>query len=424
MISKFFQKLKLIFKDRNLSRKIIFVLGALVVFRLLAAIPIPGVDTVALQQFFAQNQFIGLLNVFSGGGLSKLSIVMLGVGPYITGSIIMQVLTMVSPKLKSLYSEEGELGKRKFMQYSRLLTLPIAILQGLSFIVLLQQQNILPDLTTAQVALNILAITAGAFLLLWIGELISEFGIGNGTSVIIFAGIVAAIPGHIQQATFSYDASQITTYVAFVFVALAIITGVVFITEAERPIPVTHPKQIRGSGVVGGNTSYLPLRLNMAGVIPIVFALSVLLLPQLVANVFINSTNATAQAIASAVSGFLTNHLYYGITYFVLVVLLTYFYTAVTFDPDAMAKNLQKTGAFIPGVRPGESTAKHIGHILTRITLVGALFLGAIAILPLVVQSLLGITSLTLGGTSLLIAVSVATDLTKKLDSQISLREY
>ncbi len=424
MISKFFQKLKLIFKDRNLSRKIIFVLGALVVFRLLAAIPIPGVDTIALQQFFAENQFIGLLNVFSGGGLSSLSIVMLGVGPYITASIIMQVFTMVSPKLKSLYSEEGELGKRKFMQYSRLLTLPIAVLQGLSFIVLLQQQNILPDLTAAQMALNILAITAGAFLLLWIGELISEFGIGNGTSVIIFAGIVAGLPGHIQQAIFSYDPSQLTTYIAFVAVALVIITGVVFITEAERPIPVTHPKQIRGSGVVGGNTSYLPLRLNMAGVIPIIFALSVLLLPQLVANVFINSTNATAQAIASAVSGFLSNHLYYGITYFVLVVLLTYFYTAVTFDPDAMSKNLQKTGAFIPGVRPGESTAKHIGHILARITLVGALFLGLIAVLPLIVQSWLGITSLTLGGTSLLIAVSVATDLTKKLDSQISLREY
>ncbi len=424
MISKFFQKLKLIFKDRNLSRKIIFVLGALVVFRLLAAIPIPGVDTIALQQFFAENQFIGLLNVFSGGGLSSLSIVMLGVGPYITASIIMQVFTMVSPKLKSLYSEEGELGKRKFMQYSRLLTLPIAVLQGLSFIVLLQQQNILPDLTAAQMALNILAITAGAFLLLWIGELISEFGIGNGTSVIIFAGIVAGLPGHIQQAIFSYDPSQITTYIAFVVVALVIITGVVFITEAERPIPVTHPKQIRGNGVVGGNTSYLPLRLNMAGVIPIIFALSVLLLPQLVANVFINSTNATAQSVASAVSGFLSNHLYYGITYFVLVVLLTYFYTAVTFDPDAMSKNLQKTGAFIPGVRPGESTAKHIGHILARITLVGALFLGLIAVLPLIVQSALGITSLTLGGTSLLIAVSVATDLTKKLDSQISLREY
>jgi len=424
MISNFFQKLRLIFKDRNLSRKIIFVLGALVIFRALAAIPIPGVDTLALQQFFAENQFVGLLNVFSGGGLSSLSIVMLGVGPYITSSIIMQVFTMVSPKLKSLYSEEGELGKRKFMQYSRLLTLPIAILQGLSFIVLLQQQNILPDLTTAQMALNILAITAGAFLLLWIGELISEFGIGNGTSVIIFAGIVASLPGSIQQAIFSYDPSQITTYIAFIAVAIVIITGVVFITEAERPIPVTHPKQIRGNGVIGGNTSYLPLRLNMAGVIPIIFALSVLLLPQLIANVFLNSANATTQSIAQAISGFLSNHLYYGITYFVLVVLLTYFYTAVTFDPDAMAKNLQKTGAFIPGVRPGESTAKHIGHILARITLVGALFLGAIAILPLVVQSWLGITSLTLGGTSLLIAVSVATDLVKKLDSQISLREY
>ncbi len=424
MISNFFQKLKLIFQDRNLSSKIFFVLGALVVFRLFAAIPIPGIDTVALQQFFASNQFFGLLNVFSGGGLSSLSIVMLGVGPYITASIIMQVFTMVSPKLKSMYSEEGEAGKKKFAQYSRLLTLPIAVLQGLSFLLILQQQNILPDLTRFQMGLNILVITAGAFLLLWIGELISEFGIGNGTSVIIFAGIVAGIPGHIQQAIFAYDATQIVSYVAFVLVAIVIITSVVFITEAERPIPVTHPKQVRGNSVMGGTSTYLPLRLNMAGVIPIIFALSVLLLPRLVANVFINSANATVAAIASHVSGFLANQLYYGITYFVLVVLLTYFYTAVTFDPDAMSKNLQKTGAFIPGVRPGESTTKHIGHILARITLVGAIFLGLIAILPIVVQSLSGITSLTLGGTSLLIAVSVATDLVKKLDSQISLREY
>lgn len=424
MIKTFFRKVKMVFSDKNLSKKIYFVLGAFVVFRLLASIPIPGVDVFALKQFLDSNQFFGLLNMFSGGGLSGLSIVMLGVGPYISASIIMQVMTMIFPKLKSMYSEEGEYGKKKFYQYSRMLTIPLAIVQGLSFILILQQRNILGDLSSFQMATNLIVITTGSMFLMWLGELVTEFGIGNGMSLIIFAGIVARLPNDLQQIIFSYDPTMLPTYIAFAIVGLVIITGVVFITEAERPVPVTHAKQAAGISSQMSKTTYIPLRLNMAGVIPIIFALSILMLPQMVMNLFANSANATLQAMASNVNAFLNNQLYHGIMYFLLVFLLTYFYTSVTFDPDGMSKNLQKSGAFIPGVRPGESTAKHIGHILARITLVGGLFLGSIAVLPLIVQGMTGITTLTIGGTSLLIAVSVAIDLVKKIDSQISMREY
>jgi len=424
MIEEFFNKIKLVFRDKSLLHKILFVLAALVAFRLFASIPIPGVDHVALNNFFNNNQFFGLLNIFSGGGLSGLSIVMLGVGPYITASIIMQLLTMMSEKLKQLYHEEGEAGRRKFMQYSRLLTLPIAIVQSASFLLLLQKQGIVASLTTFSMITNVVTITAGSMLLMWVGELMSEFGIGNGVSLIIFSGIVAGIPRGISQILFSYDPSQIPTYLAFLVVGLIIVIGVVVITEAERPIPITYAKQIRGNKQYGGVSTYLPLRVNMAGVIPIIFALSILLLPQMITNFLGQVGGVTMQNIASTINGFISNQWYYGITYFILVFLFTYFYTAVTFDPDSISKNLQKSGAFIPGVRPGESTSIHIGHILTRITLVGALFLGIIAVLPIIVQGISGITSLTIGGTALLIAVSVVIDLIKKIDGQISMREY
>lgn len=425
MFSSFISKLKLIFRDKNLSRKIFFVFAALVVFRLLAAIPVPGVNSAALASFFDSNQFLGLLNIFSGGGLSGLSIVMLGVGPYITASIIMQVMTMISSRLKEMYSEEGEAGRRRFMQYSRLLSIPLAAIQGFSFLLILQSQNILAALTPLQTITNILVITAGSMLLMWIGELISEFGIGNGVSLLIFAGIVAGLPTALQQMIAIYDPSQIPTYIAFLFVSIVIVVGVVAITEAERPIPITYAKQVRGSGAAaGGSSTYLPLRLNMAGVIPIIFALSILLLPQMLVNFFASSTNITLQNVAGGINAFLGNQLYYGLAYFILVFLLTYFYTAVTVDPENMAKNLQKSGAFIPGVRPGESTTKYIGNVLSRITLFGALFLGFIAVLPVIVQAVSGITSLTIGGTALLIAVSVAIDLVKKIDAQVTMREY
>src|SRR3989344_6057113 len=420
----FFNKFTLVFQDKILRNRIFFTLGALIVFRALAAIPISGVDHGRLAQFFSGNEFFGLLNIFSGGGLAELSIVMLGVGPYVTGSIIMQLLTIMSPKLKELYQEEGEAGRRKFAQYSRMVTVPLALIQAFSFIKLLQTQQILDHLSPFALTVDLVVITAGSVLLMWIGELISEYGIGNGVSLIIFAGIVASLPTTIYQLKVSFDISQIPLYLVFLVISLIIIVGVVIITEAERPIPVTYAKQVRGNKVYGGTSTYLPLRINQAGVIPIIFALSILLFPQMILRFLQSASNLTIQHISSVILGVLANSWFYAIAYFLLVFVFTYFYTAVTFDPDQISTNLQKNGAFIPGVRPGKSTSDNISRILTRLTLVGAVFLGLVAVLPLAMRGATGITALSIGGTSLLIVVSVVIDLIKKIDAQISIREY
>ncbi|MAG12367.1 preprotein translocase subunit SecY [bacterium] len=420
----FFQKLKLIVKDKTLRNRILFVLVALVLFRVLAIIPIPGIDLLRLEQFFSNNQFFGLLNIFSGGGLSNLSIVMLGVAPYITASIIMQLLTVMSPRLKALYHEEGEAGKKKFIQYSRLLTVPLALLQGFGLLTLLSRQGVLESLTFFDQLGNIVVITAGSILLMWIGELISEFGIGNGVSLIIFAGIVSGLPTALQQLAFTFTIAQLPLYIGFTVAAIAIIAGIVFITEAERPIPVTYAKRVRGQKVYGGISTYLPLRVNQAGVIPIIFALSILLFPQMVINFLANTNNSIVSAASNFILNIFQNPIFYSVLYFILVFFFTYFYTAVTFDPEALSTNLQKSGAFIPGIRPGRTTAEYIAKILTRITLVGAIFLGIIAVLPLVMQGMTGVAAFAIGGTALLIVVSVVLDLVKKIDAQVSMREY
>ncbi len=420
----FFTKLKSVLMDEGLRKRLLFVLGALLIFRLLAAIPLPGVNTIALEQFFTNNQFFGLLNILSGGGLANLSIVMLAVGPYITASIIMQLLTIMIPKLKALYHEEGEAGRKRFSQYSRLLTVPLAFIQGLAFLLVLQREGILVPLSFFDMAGNVIVAAAGSILLMWIGELISEFGIGNGVSLIIFAGIVAGLPAAISQLIFSFDPSQIPSYLALLIVGTIITASVVVVTEAERPVPVTYAKRVRGSKVYGGISTYLPLRVNQAGVIPIIFALSILLLPQLLLSLLARIDNSIVETVSNAILAGLQNQLLYAVLYFLLVFLFTYFYTAVTFDPDTIATNLQKSGAFVPGVRPGISTAQYLGKVITRITLVGALFLGFIAVLPLAIQAATGITQLAIGGTALLIAVSVVLDLVRKIDAQVSMREY
>ncbi|MFA6430708.1 MAG: preprotein translocase subunit SecY [Candidatus Paceibacterota bacterium] len=421
----FWSKIKLIFADKTLRSRIIFVAGALFVFRLLSTIPIPGVDALKLSQLFSGSEFLGFLNIFSGGGMSKLSIVMLGVGPYITASIIMQLLTMMSPKLKAMYQEEGEIGRKKFSQYSRFLTIPIAVVQAFGFLTLLAKAGVLTSLTPLDMFVNIMVITTGSVLLMWIGELMTEFGIGNGTSMIIFAGIVASLPMVVSQMALTFSVSQVPLYIILSVVALLVIYGVVFITEAERPVPVTYAKRIRGSKVFGGVSTYLPLRVNQAGVIPIIFAMSILLFPQMIFKFLAAAaTNETVKNIATSLNDFASNSWVYGISYFILVFLFTYFYTAVTFDPDQISKNLQQNGAFIPGVRPGQSTSEYLGKVLTRITLVGALFLGGIAVLPLVVRGMTGITSIAIGGTAILIVVSVVIDLIKKIEAQITMREY
>lgn len=423
-MKNFFNKFTLVFQDQVLRKRIFFTLGALILFRVLSAVPIAGVDKVKLAQFFSSNEFFGLLNIFSGGGLAQLSIVMLGVGPYITGSIIMQLLTIMSPKLKEMHQEEGQAGRRRFAQYGRLLTIPLALIQAFSFIKILQSQQILGALSPMALTVDLLVITAGSVLLMWIGELISEYGIGNGVSLIIFAGIVAALPTTLGQLAFSFEASQLPVYLALAAVSALVIIGVVIITEAERPIPVTYAKQVRGNKVYGGTSTYLPLRINQAGVIPIIFALSILLFPQMILRFLQNAQWESVQGIATTLLSVLANSWFYAIAYFLLVFVFTYFYTAVTFDPDQISTNLQKNGAFIPGVRPGKSTSDHIARILTRLTLVGALFLGFIAVLPLMASGLTGITAISVGGTSLLIVVSVVIDLIKKVDAQVSIREY
>lgn len=417
-------KIKMIFTDKALRFRVLFVLGAFIVFRLLSVIPIPGIDSVKLQSFIANNQFLGVLNLFSGGGLSHLSILMLGVGPYITSSIIMQLLTIMSPRLKALYQEDGEIGRKKFTQLSRMITIPLAVIQGLSLLIVLKRQGILVDLTPFAMFANLSVVVAGSILIMWIGELMSEFGIGNGVSLIIFAGIVANIPKEVSQFLFTFDMSNLPVYILFLAVGFLIVAGVVVVSEAERPIPVTYAKQVRGDKVAGGTQTYLPLRVNQAGVIPIIFALSIMLFPQLIGNFLAASSNHILLSISKGLLWFVGNTWLYSLFYFIFVFLFTYFYTAVTFDPDQLSTNLQKNGAFIPGIRPGPATRDYIAKILNRITMMGAVFLGLIAVLPLIVRAVTGITAFAIGGTALLIVVSVVLDLIKKVEAQLSMREY
>ncbi|MDP1707037.1 MAG: preprotein translocase subunit SecY [bacterium] len=424
MIKAFFRKLKLAFSDPEIRFRIFFLVGALAIFRLLASVPIPGVDKNALASFFANNQFFGLLNIFSGGGMEQLSIVMLGVGPYITASIIMQLGTIIFPQIKQAYHEEGEAGRAKFIGWSRILTIPMAVLQGVGFLFLLQSQGIIPQLGATILIANIALITAGSMLLMWLGELVTEFGIGNGVSLIILAGILAGVPSSISQTLFAATAANIPAYVGFIVLAGAMMYAVVVVSDAERSIPIAYARAVRGAAMSQNAATYLPIRLLQAGVIPIIFALSLLLVPQMVLSMLGALDISFAGSAALWYTAFLSNPWNYGTVYFILVVLFTYFYTSVTFEPHRVAENLQKSGAFVPGVRPGRETEDFIGKVVNRITLPGATFLGLIAVSPSIIQGLTGITTLILGGTALLIAVQVALDLARKIDAQVSLREY
>ncbi|MDO8566568.1 MAG: preprotein translocase subunit SecY [bacterium] len=424
MIKTFIHKLKIAFSDSEIRFRIFFLVGALALFRLLASVPIPSVDKNALASFFANNQFFGLLNIFSGGGLEQLSIVMLGVGPYITASIIMQLGTIIFPQIKQAYHEEGEAGRAKFIGWSRMLTIPMAVLQGVGFLFLLQSQGVIPHLDTLTLIANITLITAGSLLLMWIGELVTEFGIGNGVSLIILAGILAGVPASISQTLFAASAADIPAYLGFIALALAMMYAVVVVSDAERSIPIAYARAVRGAALAQNAATYLPIRLLQAGVIPIIFALSLLLVPQMMLSMLGALNISFAGSAALWYTAFLSNPWNYGAVYFILVVLFTYFYTSVTFEPHRVAENLQKSGAFVPGVRPGRETEDFIGKVVNRVTLPGACFLGLIAVAPSIIQGLTGVTTLILGGTALLIAVQVALDLARKIDAQVSLREY
>lgn len=418
------EKARLIITSSDLRNKFLFIFGVLVLFRVFAAIPVPGVDVERLRSFLSGNQFFGLLNIFSGGVLDNLSIVMLGVGPYITASIIMQLLTMIFPQLKEMYQEEGEAGRQRFNQYSRLLTVPLAILQSYGLLTLLIRQQVIPSLDAFGFITNIAVVTAGTLVLMWLGELITEKGIGNGISLLIFAGIVSGLPTSIRQAAATFDPSQLPTYLIFAVISLMVVAGVVLISEGQRNIPVSYAKRVRGMRLYGGVSTHLPLRVNQAGVIPIIFAISIVLFPGLIGNMLAGVDAAWAQTTSQFLISAFNNTWVYAAVYFLLVFVFTYVYTSLTFDPNAISESIQKQGGFILGIRPGRPTSEYLGRILSRITLAGALFLGGIAVLPLIVQNLLGFQALTLGGTALLIVVSVVLETMKQVDAQLVMREY
>ena len=420
-----YEKIIQLFKIKDLRNKIFFVLGIFALFRIMANIPIPGINPENLKAFFEQFQVLGLLNIFTGGALERLSIVMLGLGPYITATIILQLLTMIFPQLEELYKESGEEGKRKFEQYGRILTVPLALVQAFSMLTLFSRQGIIGGFDSSAKISAVLTITAGSLLLMWFGELISEKGIGNGVSLLIFAGIIADFPRNIGQMISTYETSMLGSYLIFFTMALLIIAGVALINEARRNIPVSYAKRVKGRMVYGGTSTYLPLSVNPAGVIPIIFALSILTFPSMITS-FLSGAGGILGTISQAVDGFFNNMWAYGITYFALVFLFTYFYTLITFDPKSIANNLKKMGGFIPGIRPGESTTKFLEFTLNRILPFGALFLGLIALMPTIIQIITNVTvfNFLVGGTSIMILVSVVLETMREIDSQLEMREY
>ena len=411
-----FKKLTEILKSKDLAVKIFFVLGIFAIFRLMANIPVPGIDILRIKEFFASNQFFGMLNLFTGGALDKVSIVMLGLGPYITATIVFQLMTMIFPQIERLYKEEGEAGRQKFNQYCRIASVPLAAFQGYSMLMFLKAQGAIGAMDPLTIITAVLSIIAGSTILMWFGELISEKGIGNGVSLLIFAGIVADFPNSIKQMFLVFEQAQLFSYIAFILIAIVIIAGVVLVNEGRRNIPVSYARRVRGNKMYGGASTYLPLNINPAGVIPIIFAIALLMIPSMIGS-FMN---------LSWLTSFMQNPWVYGISYFILVFVFTFFYTAVTFDPKNISSNLQKMGGFVPGIRPGENTAEFLQGILNRVLIIGATFLGLIAILPSIVQGVTGVQqfSFMIGGTALLIIVSVALDTMKQINAQLEMKQY
>jgi preprotein translocase subunit SecY len=411
-------------KSPDVRKKLLFTAVIFVIFRIFAHIPVSGVNLEQLKALFAQNQFLSLLDIFSGGTLANFSVMGLGLNPYINASIILQLLTMVFPKLEAL-SKEGESGRQKINQYTRFLTVPLAILQAIGMYALLRNQGIILNLTPLNIVSFVVTMTAGTMLLVWLGELITERGVGNGISLLILAGIVGRLPVVFGQTITTVNAENIFNLGAFLVMGLIVIGSIVTINEATRQITVFYAKRVRGNKMYGGQQTHLPLRLNQAGVIPIIFAVSLVLMPSLIANYLVASKNQIIHNGALFMSTwFNPDGLAYNLTYFLLVVGFTYFYTAVVFNPKKIADEIQKYGGFIPGIRPGQATAKYLNYILTRITLAGALFLGIIAIFPTIAKSFTNIQNLMLGGTGILIVVSVVLETIKSIEAQLVMRNY
>jgi preprotein translocase subunit SecY len=421
---EYLETIRNLFRHPELRKRALVVLGLLILFRLIANIPLPDVDMERLKNIFQSSQFLGLLNIFSGSALSKFSIALLGVSPYITAIIILQLLTLVFPKLKEMYYEEGEEGRRKFNRLSRILTVPLAMIQSFGFLNFLRAQGVIIFPSYFALIRDVIIITCGCIVLMWIGELISEKKLGNGISLIIFSGIVAGVPLAVQQILLTFSIQKLTTYLIFLALALFTIAGIIYINEAERRIPLTFVKRVRGMKLYGGASTYIPLRINQAGVIPIIFAISFLFFPATVSQFLKAFGTPWSDALFKFVNNFLQNQLIFSILYFVLVFAFTYLYTYIIFNPQELAENFQKSGAFIPGIRPGKETEEYLKKIVSRITFLGALFLGVIAVLPFIFQVITKTAFLSIGGTSILILVSVAIETLKQIRSDLSLRRY
>ncbi len=419
------EKLQEIWRAKDVRNGILYVIIMMVLFRFAAHVPLPGVDLTALDRYFQANQVLGLLSLFSGGTLQSFAVIALGVAPYITSTIIFQLLAMIVPSIEEL-QKEGEQGQQKVNQWTRLATVPLAILQSFALIQLLRQSqfHILTNTDPFHIATLIVTVTAGTIFLMWIGELISEKKVGNGISLLIFAGILASFPSSVSQLVVAYDPSQLMTYLLYGAIAVLTVVGIVFITEGQRNIPVQYARQTRGGGQIGGVATTLPIRVNMAGVIPIIFAISILLFPSVVAQFFIHARTPWIATVAGWTINIVQNQTLYGVLYFVLVFVFTFFYTAVIFHPDQIAENLQKQGGFILGIRPGKPTADYLQSVMNRINLAGATFLGLIAVLPILAQGAGGNRLLAIGGTSLLIVVAVIIESVKEVESQLTMREY
>jgi preprotein translocase subunit SecY len=423
-MNSFLDTLRNSFKSKEIRGRILFTLGIFLVFRFLAHIPVSGVNLVALKNLFAGNQFLGLLNIFSGGTLANFSIMALGLNPYINASIILQLLTMVFPKLEEL-QKEGESGRRKINQYTRFLTIPLASLQAIGMYALLRSQGIIQTLEPLSFVSFIITMVAGTMFLVWLGELITERGVGNGISIMIFAGIVGGFPVLFGQTLSTATTENSLSLITLLVLGLVVIAAVILMTEATRQIAVYYAKRVRGNKMFGGDSTHLPLRLNQAGVIPIIFAVSIVLLPSLLANFLSTSPNQFLATFAQNVNvWFAPSSLAYNLLYFFLVVGFTFFYTAVVFNPKKISEEIQKHGGFIPGIRPGSPTTKYLNYILTRITLAGASFLGLIAILPEIARAATGVQTLLIGGTSILIVVSVVLETFKSIEAKLVMRSY
>lgn len=414
-----------IWEYKDLRNKILVAVFLLLATRVLAHVPLPGVDLSKLQSFFSSNQVFGFLNMFSGGTMSNFSVILMGVGPYITSSIIFQLLGMIFPALEAM-QKEGEAGRHKITQYTRIATVPLAIIQAYAMLVLLRNQGIVSAWTPYDLIIMLISVTAGTMLLMWIGEIITEKGIGNGISLIIALGILSGIP---QEASNTWlllqsgDTGKIIGVIVFAVVFLIIVAAIVTIQEAQRNIPVTYARKMRYGNNAGFN-SYLPIRVNIAGVIPIIFAMSILVVPGVVSKYLETARSAWLANAATATSQFFNNQTYYGIIYFFLVIIFTFFYTSIVFKPDQISENLQKQSGFIPGIRPGSETMNYLKVAINRITFVGAMFLGIIAVMPFIIQSISGITTLILGGTGILIVVSVVIETMRQAQSQITMHTY